>query len=421
MGWELDLVLIFAAIVALLASGLQIPFAIGLTAVGLLLWSGGVGELNALGLVVWGGANSFVLTAIPLFILMAEILIVSDISARLYRGLARLTRHWPGGLLHTNIAGCAVFSAVCGSSIATAAAISRVALPQVRAHGYDMRMACGSLAAGGTLGILIPPSGAMIIYGVLTETSIVRLFAAGILPGLLLAALFMAYIAAASRRRPDRAAAGRLVADLLLLVPFLVLIAAVIGSMYLGWATPTEAAAVGVLAAIAIGAGAGDLTFRRLFQALHGTVRVSGALLFLIAMAQTLSYALSISGLAAGLAGAVAGLNLDPTLFLILLMVLYAILGCIMDGVAMTMITVPVLFPVLQALGIDPVFFGVLLVVMMELGLITPPFGLNLFVIQQISGEPMIRVLRGSLPFCVIILGVVALLLAFPGLASGPW
>jgi C4-dicarboxylate transporter, DctM subunit len=418
VSWEIEIVVIFAAIAALLASGLWIPFAIGLTAIGLLLWSGGPKELNALGFVFWGGANSFVLTAIPLFMLMAEILIVSNISAKLYKGLSRLTRRWPGGLLHTNIAGCAVFSAVCGSSVATAAAITRVALPEIRALGYDMRQTCGSLAAGGTLGILIPPSGAMIIYGVLTDTSIARLFSAGILPGIILAGLFMAYIAATSRRGTASlsAGAGRLIGDVLLLAPFAALIFVVIGSIYLGWATPTEAAAIGVVAAGVIGAAVGDLTLAGLWIALRSTVRVSGALLIIIVMAQTLSYALSISGIATGLAGFVVGLGLERTEFLIVLVVLYAVLGCLMDGVAMTMITVPVLFPVVQALGIDPVFFGVILVVMMEFGLITPPFGLNLFVIQQISGEPMSTILKGIVPYCAIILALVGLLMMFPAI-----
>ncbi len=421
VNWQIDILLVFVLITVLLASGMWIPFTIGLTGIGLLLWSGGLRELNALGLIFWGGANSFVLTAIPLFILMAEILIASNISAGVYRGLARFTRYLPGGLLLTNIAGCAAFSAVCGSSVATAAAIARVSLPEMRSQGYDMRSACGSLAAGGTLGILIPPSGAMIIYGVLTDTSISRLFSAGILPGLILAGMFMAFIALRARggmREAAVAVTGSAIADLIRLVPFLALILVVIGSIYLGIATPTEAAALGVLAAGVIGATVGELNFARLMQSLHETVRVSGALLLIIAMAQVLSYALSTSGIAGGLAAFIAGLGLSKIAFLVLLVVLYAILGCIMDGVAMTMITVPVLFPVIKALGIDPVFFGVFLVVMMELGLITPPFGLNLFVIQQISGEPMGQVLKGSLPYCLIIFLFIALLLAFPGLTA---
>lgn len=416
MGWELGLLLTVAAITGLLLAGLWIPFAIGFTAIGLLLATGGLRELDALGLVIWGSVNSFVLTAIPLFILMSEILIASEISGRLYEGLGRLTRRWPGGLLQTNIAGCAVFSAVCGSSMATAASISRVALPELRGMKYDMKAACGSLAAGGTLGILIPPSGAMIIYGVLTDTSIAQLFKAGIVPGLILAGLFMAYIGISARGRPEAAGAVRaaLLSDLLLLAPFAALIAIVIGSIYLGWATPTEAAAIGVVAALAIGATLGRLTVAGVMRALQMTVQVSAALLFLIVMAQTLSYALSISGMAQYLANWVVGLNLTAPLFILALVFVYLVLGCIMDGVAMTMITVPVLFPVILALGIDPIFFGIVLVVMMEVGLITPPFGLNLFVIQQISGESMTTVIRGSLPFCVIILAFVGFLVAFP-------
>lgn len=416
MSWELGLLLTVAAITGLLIAGLWIPFAIGFTAIGLLLASGGPRELDALGLVVWGSVNSFVLTAIPLFILMSEILIASAISGRLYQGLGRLTRGWPGGLLQTNIAGCAVFSAVCGSSMATAASISRVALPELRGMNYDMRAACGSLAAGGTLGILIPPSGAMIIYGVLTDTSIAQLFKAGIVPGLILAGLFMAYIGISGRRRPQTADAIRATffGDLVLLAPFAALIAIVIGSIYLGWATPTEAAAIGVVAALAIGTILGRLTVAGVVNALRMTVQVSAALLFLIVMAQTLSYALSISGMAQHLADWVVALDLTAPFFILALVVVYLLLGCIMDGVAMTMITVPVLYPVVQALGINPIFFGIVLVVMMEVGLITPPFGLNLFVIQQISGESMTTVVRGSLPFCVIILAFVGLLVAFP-------
>jgi C4-dicarboxylate transporter, DctM subunit len=418
MDWSLQLLTVGLGVSFLLLSGLWIPFTIGTVAISIMLWSGGFKELNAIGLVFWGGANSFVLTAIPLYILMAEILIASQISAKLYRALTHFTRYLPGGLFQTNIVGSAIFSAVCGSSMATAAAISRVALPELRNMGYNMRISCGSLAAGGTLGILIPPSGAMIIYGVLTDTSIARLFLAGILPGIFLALMFMVFLAVGSRQ-PDRgiSVGGNFFANFLLILPFIILVFMVIGSIYLGWATPTEAAGIGVLVALAIGAMLGDLNLKLLWEALQSTAKVSGSLLIIIAMAQTLSYSLSISGMAADMAKFVVGLGLSPRTFLIAMIVLYAVLGCIMDGVAMMLITVPILFPVVQALGIDPVYFGVLLVVMMEFGLLTPPFGLNLFVIQQISKEPMNTVVLGSIPFCAIIFLFVVILLFVPNLA----
>jgi tripartite ATP-independent transporter DctM subunit len=233
----------------------------------------------------------------------------------------------------------------------------------------------------------------------------------------------MVHIAATAGRSAHPAgvgaAVGPLIGDLLLLSPFVALIGTVIGSIYLGWATPTEAAAIGVFAAALIGALFGELDLRGVLKAIQATVRVSGALLVIIAMAQTLSYALSVGGIPTQLSAFVVGLGLQPPAFLLVLIALYTVLGCIMDGVAMTMITIPVLFPVVRSLGIDPVFFGIILVVMMELGLITPPFGLNLFVIQQISGEPMGAVLKGSMPYCIIILAFVGLLLVFPGLVVG--
>lgn len=417
MDWELQLLVLGLVITFLLLSGLWIPFAIGGMAVGVLLWSGGLSELNGLGLVFWGGANSFILTAIPLFVFMAEILIASHVSAKLYKGLAHLTRSLPGGLLQTNIVGCAIFSAVCGSSMATAAAISRVALPELKAHGVSMRKSCGSLAAGGTLGILIPPSGAMIIYGVLTDTSIAKLFLAGIMPGIVLAIMFMIYLAFSARHSGGTiSAAGSLLRDIIALLPFVVLVFLVIGSIYLGWATPTEAAGIGVIGALVIGSVLGDLNVNLLWKALQSTTKVSGALLIIIVMAQTLSYAISISGMASEMAKFVVGLGLNQFTFLLMMILLYAILGCIMDGVAMVMITIPILFPVVQALGIDPVYFGILIVVMMEFGLITPPFGLNLFVIQQISNESMASVILGSAPYCVIILFFIGILITTPSI-----
>lgn len=423
MYWG-EMLLVGGAVLALLLSGIWIPLAIGLVAVIYLYSFGGVTSFKALGLVSWGSMNSFTLTAIPLFIFMAELMLQSDLSHRVYRGLSRIVRHLPGGLLQTNIAGCAVFASISGSSVATTAAVGTVALPELKQQRYDRQMSAGTLAAGGTLGILIPPSIAMIIYGSFTETSIAKLFMAGLVPGLLMTALFMIYVAARSvmQRRVaprDNAKAvasphWQTVNDLL---PFTLLIFFVMGGLYLGFATPTEAAAVGCCLAMMICVLWGNLDLKRFRVALQNTVRVSGAILFIVYAAFLFSYAVGMAGLADALTNALVGLDLTKLQFLLAIFILYTILGCVVESIGMMVITVPLLYPVLLGYGIDPLWFGVALVILIELGQITPPLGLNLFVIQSISSEKLVDVVRGTAPFYVLMFVMLGLLVVIPELA----
>jgi tripartite ATP-independent transporter DctM subunit len=424
MTWIGDIGLASGVLIALLLGGMWIPFAVSVSATLYLFLSGGVGSFRALGLVSWGSMNSFTLTAIPLYILMAELLLECGLSHRIYRGLSRLVQGLPGGLLQTNIAGCAVFAAISGSSAATAAAIGTVALPRLKERGYDVRLATGTLAAGGTLGILIPPSIAMIIYGTLTETSIAKLFMAGFVPGIVLAVLFMIYVAGraslnhalAPRERQVMTVAEwlRTAADLL---PSFVLIGFIMASLYLGFATPTEAAAVGVCIAGVICVLWGDVSivlFRRAFQK---TVRISGAILFMVFAAYLFSYAVGVAGFADRLSKFFVGLGLDKLMFLLVVVILYTILGCLIDSIGMMVVTVPWLHPILLQYGIDSIWFGVVLVMLVELGQVTPPVGMNLFVIQRISEERLEDVLAGSVPFFFIFFLMVGIMVALPDLA----
>ena len=316
-----EIALIVIGGIVLLVGGLWIPFAIGAAAIAVIVAQKGLSGLTAIGVVTWSSSNSFTLTAVPLFILMAEIFLQTGLAKRLYRGLAPLTVRLPGGLMQTNIIGCAIFAAISGSSVATAAAIGTVALPELQSRGYPMRMAYGSLAAGGTLGILIPPSIAMIIYGTFTETSIVKLFAAGMIPGLLLAFCFSVFVGIFGRR--GQIAAQQVVEDaatwrsmLADVGPVLILIVVVLSSLYLGVATPTEAAAVGAVVAVVLALLMGEFSLPAMRQALHRTIRSSSAVLFIVITAYLFSFAMAISGVSAALVNFVASLGLDRSSFL---------------------------------------------------------------------------------------------------------
>jgi C4-dicarboxylate transporter DctM subunit len=424
MGAELQIVLVFVVFLALLAAGMEVPFAIGVPALLYLFLLGGFPALKGLGLVSWGSMNSFILISIPLFMLMAEIMQLSGLSFRVYSGLAKLVSRLPGGLLQTNIAGCAMFAAVSGSSVATAAAIGGVALPQLSKRNYDPRLSAGSLAAGGTLGILIPPSIAMIIYGTFTETSIAKLFVAGIVPGLTLTLMFMIYTAIHALLKPEVAprerwvaARGELLRAVLDLVPFIALIGGTIGSLYAGLATPTEAAAVGCILALAGAAIWGQLSWSVIRTALRNTVRVSGNIMLITFAAFIFSYAISIGGVGEKLTALMTRLELTKVEFFLALIVLYTVLGALVESLGMIVITVPLLYPVLLKYGIDPVWFGIVLVVFIELGQITPPIGINLFVIQGIWDGKLGDVVLGTIPYHLLMFVLLGMLMAWPDLA----
>ncbi len=425
MSWGGNFALFTGVLIALLLGGMWVPFAIGVAGLLAIYLTDGFIGLHALGLVTWGTTNSFTLTAIPLFILMAEILQQGGVSHRFYQGLTVLVRGLPGGLMQTNIAGCALFAAISGSSVATAAAIGTVALPHLEARKYNRRMAAGSLAAGGTLGILIPPSIPMIIYGSFTEVSIAKLFMAGFIPGFLLAFLFMLFIGIVSLLKPEvapreagSATRKEKLAALVDLLPFVVLMVAVLGSIYAGMATPTEGAGVGCAIAIVVALIWGHFGFAEFHAAMVKTIRVSSTIILIVLMAFIFSYAIENAGISDKLTAALIGLGLHKYTFLLVVIVMYCILGCLMDSIAMIVLTIPLLFSSVVAFGFDPVWFGVILVLLLELGMLTPPFGINLFVIQSISKWPLGDVVRGASPYWIIILAYVGLLTAFPQIVT---
>jgi C4-dicarboxylate transporter, DctM subunit len=424
LGPELQILIVTMLFLGLLTAGMPVPFAIAVPAVIYLLMQGGFTALNGLGLMSWGSMNTFALTAVPLFMFMADILSVSGLSNRIYNGLAKLVAPLPGGLLQTNIAGCAIFASVSGSSIATAASIGGVALPQLTGRNYNRALAAGSLAAGGTLGILIPPSFPMIIYGTFTETSVPKLFIAGVIPGLIMTVLFMLYIGVHSLMVPGvapREQGARNMREVLRaladIAPFVVLIGGTLGGLYFGVVTTTEAAVIGCFLSILLGFLFGDLSIKKLIAAMHSTVNFTGNILFLIFAAYVFSYAISYAGIGEKLTEFIVGMKLTTLQFYLVLFALFTVLGCLIESLGMIVITVPLLFPILGRYGIDPILFGVVLVIYIELGQISPPIGINLFVIQSIWDGKLSEVVYGTIPFHLIMFVVLAMVIFWPELA----
>ena len=369
--------------------------------------------------LTWNATTTPELIALPLFILMAEILFHSRLSASLFTGLAPWTTRLPGRLLHVNVLGCTMFAAISGSSAATTATVGRITLTELLRRGYDRDLAMGSLAGAGTLGFLIPPSIILIIYGVLAETSILKLFLAGIIPGLMLALLYMTWLGFRtswkSSLAPDEAERMSL-ADKLVglrhLGPVVFLILAVLGSMYGGIASPSEAAAVGVLGALIVSAAQETLTWETIRKAGLGAVRTISMIGLIVAGAYFLSIAMGFLGVPRMIAGEIAALGLSPVALIVLLLVFYAILGCVLEGMSSIVMTLPITLPLVQAAGFDKIWFGVFLVIVVEMAQITPPVGFNLFVIQGMTGERIGRIARATLPFFLIMVGL-ALLITF--------
>jgi C4-dicarboxylate transporter DctM subunit len=421
---DYQIIFIFILFIGLLAAGMAVPFAILLPGMLYLYLQGGIGALHGLGITSWGSMDSYTLTSIPLFVLMAEILQGSGLGLRVYRGLSSLVRKVPGGLLQTNVAGCAVFAAVSGSSIATAASIGQVALPQLKARGYDVRMATGSLAAGGTLGILIPPSIAMIVYATFTETSVAKLFMAGIVPGIVLTLLFMAYVAVAAILKPGIApreegvlSRAMVLQALVDVVPFLLLILGIMGAIYTGIATPTEAAAAGCIFALVIAYAFGELPWSEFLQCLKRSTLAVSNILFITYAAFIFSYAMSFAGVGEEITRFIIGLHLNKFEFFLALLILFTLLGALVESLGMIVITVPLLYPLLASYGIDPVWFGIIVVLFIEMGQITPPIGINLFVIQSIARGKLSDVVMGTLPFHLLMFLLLLMLVAWPELA----
>jgi C4-dicarboxylate transporter, DctM subunit len=415
----------FVLLIFLMGLGLHIAFVMfAISMAGSILFLGKPAVMN-FGNQFWGATNNFVLVAIPLFVLLGEILVRGGFTDRMYRALTDWLGRMPGGLLHTNIGASAMFAAVSGSSVATAATIGTVALPAFRDRGYDERLVLGTIAAGATLGILIPPSINMIIYGAMTNTSVGRLYAAGVVPGLVLTGLFMLVVILLCKWRPAfagpapaRAPLRERLARLVDLLPPLAIFASVMGTIYLGWATPTESAAIGVVVALALAAGNGKLSVRMLHESFVSTVSITAMIMLIAAAAFYLNFVLGLMGVPQALATYVKEIGASPGALIAILTVFYLILGCFLDALAMVIGTIPIVFPLVTAVGIDPVWFGIYLVVMAELALITPPVGMNLYVVQGIRGEGQITdVIVGTLPFLFMMLLLVWLLWLWPGMA----
>ncbi|MEL6483081.1 MAG: TRAP transporter large permease [Pseudomonadota bacterium] len=383
---------------------------------------------RGMGQVIWSSSNSALLIAIPFFIFLGELLVRSGVAARTYKALDAWLSWLPGGLIHANIATATAFSATSGSSVATAATVATVATPQGAKLGYDPRLFAGAIAAGGTLGIMIPPSINLIVYGFLTQTSIPQLFMAGLIPGVLLALMFMALTALICWLKPGyggpgtKADWGARLRGLWDLVPIIILFGAIVGSIYAGWATPTEAAAVGVAIAACIAAAVGGLTLSAVHAALLGTVKVTGMIIFIILAASFLNYTLGAAGLGRELQALLDSLNLGPLETMLAIIVLYIILGFFIETLSLMVATIPIVAPIVVAIGYDPVWFGIMLILLVEMALITPPVGLNLFVVQaarRAAGAPggLGLVMQGAAPYAVTMLLMAFMLLAVPGLA----
>jgi len=416
----------FLLLLGLMFIGLHIASSIFLVAALGAWWFFGDAMFRPFGTMMWGTLNNFLLVAIPLYVFMGEVLVRGGVTERMYVALADWLNPLPGGLLHTNIAASTIFAAISGSSVATAATIGTVAFPAFRQRNYKETWVLGSVASGATLGILIPPSINLIIYGAITNNSIGRLFTAGILPGLLLAAFFMATIIIWSTL--DTSIAGKREAlapwperrkRLKDLLPPLFVFALVMGSIYTGWATPTEAAGVGAVAALILVTAYGKMSVKLLKDSMLATVGTTAMTLLILVAAFYLNFVLGVLGVPAQVSAFVSSIDAPAWLMMVLLVVLYLILGCFLDSLAMMIATIPIVWPVVQHLGFDGIWFGIFLVLMCELALITPPVGMNLYVVQSIRGRGSIAtVIVGVLPFLGCILLLVALTMAFPALVN---
>lgn len=379
---------------------------------------------KGLGNMVWSASNSATLIAIPFFVLLGEILVRSGVATRTYAALDRWVSWLPGGLVHANIATATMFSATSGSSVATAATVATVAMPQAEKLGYDPKLFSGAIAAGGTLGIMIPPSINLIVYGFLTQSSIPQLFLAGLIPGLGLALMFMLITVIICLIRPDLGGLRRtfpfsqMLRALIDLVPILMLFGMIVGSIYAGWATPTEAAAVGVAGAFLIAFAFGGVSWAMLSQSLTGTVKITSMIMLIVIGASFLNFTLASAGLGRELTAFMDGLGLSPLGFILVVVVLYIVLGFFIETLSLMVVTIPIIVPMVLVQGYDVIWFGILMIVLIEMALITPPVGLNLYVVQgaRKSGN-LNEVMLGALPYCLTMLAMAFLLTAFPSIA----
>lgn len=380
--------------------------------------------IKGLGNLVWSTSNNATLIAIPFFVLLGEILVRSGVATRTYAALDRWVSWLPGGLVHANVATSTMFSAISGSSVATAATVATVAMPQAEKLGYDPKLFSGAIAAGGTLGIMIPPSINLIVYGFLTQSSIPQLFLAGLIPGLLLAVGFMVVTALICAIRPELGGQRRLfpfaemLRALVNLVPIILLFGVIIGTIFKGWATPTEAAAVGVAGALVIAAFFGGVNMEMISESIVGTIKITSMIMLVVIGASFLNFTLASAGLGAELKAMLDSLGLSPLMTIVVVVCIYIVLGFFIETLSLMVITIPIIVPLVLEQGYDVVWFGILMIVLIEMALISPPVGLNLYVVQgaRKSGK-MSEVMLGVIPFVVAMLAMVVLLIAFPQIA----
>ncbi|MCW5653637.1 TRAP transporter large permease subunit [Hydrogenophaga sp.] len=417
--------LLIVSLFLLLGSGVWIGLTLaGVAWIGMELFSSRPAG-DAMALTIWGSASSWTLTALPLFVWMGEILFRTRLSESMFRGLAPWVNALPGRLLHTNILGSTIFAAVSGSSAATCATIGKMTIPELTRRGYPPERIVGSLGGASTLGLLIPPSIIMIVYGVAAEVSIAKLFVAGVLPGLMLALLFSGAIVVWALLNPDKVPSadaslslGQKIREARHLIPVVVLIGGVIGAIYSGIATATEAAAIGVVGALVLSASQGSLTRASFRDALLGATRLYCMIALILAGAAFLTLAMGYIGLPRHLAEWVGGLGLSPGMLLIALAVFYIVLGCFLDGISMIVLTMGVILPTVNAAGIDLIWFGIFIVIVVEMAQITPPVGFNLFVLQGMTKREITWIARVCMPYFFLMVLALVLLWWFPGLVN---
>lgn len=423
---DLNIIILFLFVLfLLLGTGVWVGLALlGVAWVGMELFTTRpVGDVMLT--TVWTASSSWTLAALPLFIWMGEILYRSRLSEDMFKGLSPWMAVLPGGLVHTNIVGCTVFAAVSGSSAATLTTVGKMSIPELRKRGYPEKMIIGTLAGAATLGLMIPPSLTLIVYGVTINESISKLFFAGIMPGILLAFLFMAYVAITSKVSKDwnpaeepKMSFAQKMANSRFLLPVIILILAVIGSMYMGLATATEAAAFGVIGSLILAATQGSLNWHTFTESLMGATRTSAMIALILAGAAFLSLSMGFTGLPRGLADLIAQLELSRFELLMVLLVFYIVLGMFLDGISSVVLTMAVVEPMIRQAGIDLIWFGIFIVVVVEMAQITPPIGFNLFVMQGMTHHEMTFIARAALPMFMIMVLMVFILIAFPEIAT---
>jgi len=417
--------ILIVVLFGLLASGLWVALSLLMVAVTGMILLGN----DAFGLIyattTWGAVSDWSLAALPLFIWMGEILFRTRLSSDLFEGLTPWLGRVPGRLLHVNILSCGIFAAVSGSSAATAATIGRMTLPELKKQGYDDKMAIATLAGSGTLGLLIPPSIILIVYGVAAEVSISRLFIAGALPGIMLVLFFMGYTMYWALRNPQKVPSDAVSYSLSeklnalhRLIPVGLLVLFVLGSIYAGLTTPTEAGAFGVVGALLLAYSSSTLTRASLYGSLMGAVKTSCMIIFILAGAAFLTAAMGFIGLPRMLAESISAMQLSPYLLLFLLTLLFVVLGCFLDGISVVVLTTSVVLPMVIQAGIDPLWFGIYIVLVVEMSQITPPVGFNLFVIQSLTGRDILFISKAALPFFFLLLFAVVVVTVFPAIVT---